>query len=430
MNQPSAEGRVARSLLLPLAALALIPVLLTELRVFSIHDLVGSTIPDTIYLQHAAQGLVQGHLPYAPNFLTPPDARLVFVYPPISLLLAVPPLLAGSDYSFAFAVELMLLLGAGLWALHLVCHRVGIHFPVAFTTGLLLIAVGPVLVTRFDGVQGLVLTGAALALRSKRMALAVALVTVAALVKETVVVAAVPVLVWALWPTEGANWTRGLGRRLAAVGLGLVPAALVLLAFAVWSSGRMFAAAGASLHRGVEVESVPATISYLMQPIFRLTSSMGSLGSDQVAGVQVPWVAAAVAAAGVVALVWGAVHFVREGRHPATAIAFALAVGLAATPVLSPQYVLALVPVLVLAAVTEFTWARGRLLLLEGLLLALLTQAEFPYLFLSVTQLDPLGTTIVAVRNLVLIAVAVTLVRDPAEPALVGVRSPAPSSVV
>lgn len=424
MKQPADLARALRLLAPPLTALALIPILLTELRFFTIHDLVGGSISDTIYLRHAAEGLIQGHRPYGPGFLTAPDSRLVFVYPPLTLLLAVPPLLAGSYYSFGFAVELVLLLGSGLWLLRRWCRRAGVYFPVAFTAGLLLIALGPILVTRLDGVQGLALAGSALALRSRRLALAVALVTLAALVKETVVLAALPILAWALWPPAGTGWTTGLGRRLASVGLGLIPAALVLLTFVVWSSGRVLSAAGASISRGVEVESIPATISYLLHPIFRLSSYAGGLGSEQVAGAQVTWVAALVVAAGLVALVWGTLHFAREGRRPATAIAFATAVGLAATPVLSPQYMLALVPVLVLAAGTEFDWARGRILLLEALLLALLTQAEFPYLFQSVAQLGPVGTAIVAARNVVLIAVAVTLARSVPEPAGDGARSP------
>jgi hypothetical protein len=417
MHQNSSVARAVRPLILPLTALALIPVMLTELHVFSLHDLVGSAIPDTIYLEHAAEGLVRGHMPYGPDFLTNPDRQLVFVYPPLTLLLSLPPLLAGSYYySFGFAIELLVFLGVGLWLLHRACQRLGTGFPVAVAAGLLLIAMGPVLVTRLDGLQGLALAGAALALRSRRMALAVALVTLAVLVKETVVVALLPVVVWAIWPHGEQTWRQGLGQRLGSVALGLAPAVVVVLVFAAWSRGNVFAAAGTSLHRGVEIESVPATISYLLSPIFKLSSYSGSLGSQQVSGSQVAWVAALVALIGVVALVWGAVHFAREGRRPATAVAFAVAVGLATTPVLSPQYLLALVPVLALAAGSETARPRGWLLLAACLAMALLTQAEFPYLFGSVAKLDPLGTTIVALRNLLLIAITIGLARAPAAP--------------
>jgi len=416
MRQDSAVAGAVRLLILPLTALALVPVMLTELHVFSLHDLVGSAIPDTIFLEHAAEGLVRGHLPYGADFLTKPDRQLVFVYPPLSLLLAIPPLLAGSFYSFGFAVELLVFLGLGLWLLHRACQHVGLPFPVALAAGLLLVAMGPVVVTRLDGLQGLALAGAALALRSRRMALAVALVTLAVLVKETVVVALLPVVVWAIWPRGAQTWRQGLGRRLGAVALGLTPALLVVAAFAVWSRGNVFAAASTSLHRGVEIESLPATISYLLSPIFKLTSYSGSLGSQQVSGSQVGLVAAVVAVIGVVALVWGSVHFAREGRRPATTVAFALAVGLATTPVLSPQYLLALVPVLALAAGSESGRARSWLLLAACLAMALLTQAEFPYLFGSVAKLDPVGTTIVALRNLLLIVITLSLARAPAAP--------------
>ena len=410
--------RAARLVIVPMAALALVPVLLTELHFFPIRDLVGATIPDTIYLEHAAQGLVQGHQPYGTNFLTAPDGRLVFVYPPLSLLLALPALLAGADYSFGLALELLVLLGLGLWLLGWGCRRSGISFPAVLLIGLLLLAMGPVLVTRVDALQGLALAGAALALRSRRTALAVALVALATLAKETVVVAALPVVVWSLWPPPGSRWRSGLGHRVGAVLLGLIPAATLLLIFGIWSAGRVLNSAGASINRGVEIESVPAVISALLRPIFPLTVSTGKLASVQVSGAEVTWVATVVALVGVAALVWGAVHFARARCQPATAIAFALAVGLAATPVFSPQYLLSLMPVLVLAACTEVGPARGRLLLLLGLLLGLLTQVEFPYLFSSVDVLAPLGTAVVVARNLLLIVTAVTLARShPAPPA-------------
>lgn len=414
MSRKSAAAWASRLVLVPLTGLALIPVMLTELHVFPLHDLVGSAIPDTIYFWHAAQGLMQGHVPYGIHFLTAPDSSKVFVYPPLSLLLAVPPLVAGSAYPFAFAVEMLVLLAAGLWVVERSCRRAGIAFPVALTTAALLVALGPVVVTRFDAVQGLAMVGVALALSSRRMALAVALVTLAALIKETVVVAALPVVVWALWPPAGVRWTEGLGRRITTVGLGLVPAVVVLATFVVWSRGRVVAGAIASVHRGVEIESVAATISYLLHPIFRLSSQYGSLGSAQVSGAQVSVVAAVVVVVGVAALIWGTFHFARERRRPATAIAFALVVALASTPVLSPQYLLALMPVLVIAATTECGRTRGNWLLASALVVALLTQAEFPYLFASVAALQPLGMAIVALRNLLLIGIAVYLARaDP-----------------
>lgn len=404
--------RVGRILILPLAAVALVPLLFTEMHLFSSHDLVGSVIPDINFLEHAAQGLVRGHVPYAARFLIAPDTRLTFIYPPLSLLLGLPPLLAGSHYTLGFSLQMVVVLGVGLLALEFFCRRCRVSFPVALIAAVLLLAVGPIVVARLDGLQGVALAGAGLALRSKRITLAVVLITLAALVKETVAVAIIPVLVWGLWPADGQGWSEGLSRRLAAIGWGLVPAVVVVVVFGVWSRGKILGAALTGIHRGVEIESVPATISYLLRPLFRLHSYTGILASVQVSGHLVTIVAAVVGVVGVVTVLWGAVHFARERRRPVTAIAFAVAVSLATTPVLSPQYVLALMPILVLAAATEFPAFRAYVLLGGGLVTALLTQAEFPYLFSSVASLDPLGMGIVALRNLFLIALAITLARS------------------
>ncbi|MGH7667803.1 MAG: glycosyltransferase 87 family protein [Candidatus Dormibacteria bacterium] len=409
MTPQDPVAHLARVILLPLAALGLGPVLLLEWHLSSQHDLVASAIPDVLFFEHAARGLLAGHVPYLNHFLTPPFGRFVFVYPPLTLLLTLPALLAGSHYEVGFAAEVLALLVLGLWLLQTALRRGGGTFPIALVVAVLLLSLGPLLVTRVDALQGLIVAGAALALRNRRITTAVVLVTLAVLVKETVVMALLPVLGWALWPSPGAGLTEGIGARARAVGWGLVPAALLVLGFSVWSRGEVFAAALASIHRGVEIESIPATLSYLTRPWFGLSTHAGDLGSVEIAGPQVAALAAVVALLGVVALGWGTLHFLRERRRPATAVAFAVAVGLAATPVLSPQYLLALVPVLVLAAVTEFEPGRGRLLLGGCLLAGLLTQLEFPYLFNSVDSLAPLGMATLALRNLILVALTVVL---------------------
>ena len=416
MNHRSLAVRVSRLAIVPLAILGLVPVLLNELGITPINDLVADATPDLLVFEHGAQGLIQGHLPYAVHFLSAPYGHVAFVYPPLSLLLMVPPLLAGSRYEFGFAVEMLLLLAGGFWLLASSCRRVGVVYPVALIAAALMFALGPVLVTRVDGLQGLMVAGAALALRSRRVTLAVALVTLAALIKETVVVAALPIVVWGLWPPAAQPWTVGLGGRVKAVGLGLIPAALLMVVFLAWSQGRVIAAAFSSIHRGVEIESVPATLAYLLSPIVRLTSYTGHIGSVQVSGRLVSPVAAGVALVGVVAVLGGVFHFAKEGRRPVTSVAFAIAAALASTPVLSPQYLLALVPVLVLAATTEFGRTRRYVLLGSGLGLALLTQVEFPDLFSQVVALNPLAMVVVALRNLLLISIAVNLARADPDP--------------
>ena len=56
LSVSSSTARRLRILWVPLLILAAVPVLLTEAGAFPSHDLVGSAIPDIIYLSHAASG--------------------------------------------------------------------------------------------------------------------------------------------------------------------------------------------------------------------------------------------------------------------------------------------------------------------------------------------------------------------------------------
>ncbi|MGH7608874.1 MAG: glycosyltransferase 87 family protein [Candidatus Dormibacteria bacterium] len=396
----------ARLLLAPLGLLVLVPLLPTEWGLLSGHDLVAPTIPDAVYLGHAAHGLFAGHLPYRPGFLTAPDSGLPFVYPPLSLLLALPAALAPAHYAFAFSVEMGLLLAVGLGLLGWGASRAGLRAPVIQLTLLLLLAAGPVLLTRVDALQGLALAGAALALRRQRLGLALALVTLAVLTKETVVVALVPLALWFWWAGEGTRWSWA---RLRPLLLGLAPAVAVVIGFLAWSGGALLGSVGTSLQRGVEIESLPGSLAILLRPFWPLRVGSGALGSVQVSGSEVGALALVLAVVGGLALVGGSVLLVRR-RRPASALAFALAVGLVATPVLSPQYVLALLPLLALVALAEASAGRAALLLVTALLLALLTQVEFPYLFTPLTRMAPAALAAVDGRNGLLVLTAVLLV--------------------
>ncbi|MHB1525320.1 MAG: glycosyltransferase 87 family protein [Candidatus Dormibacteria bacterium] len=411
-------GRWLRILWFPILVLAVVPLLLTEAGFFPIHNLVGSAILDVIYLSHGAFGLAHGHVPYAPLFMTYPDQHLAFLYPPLTLLLALPPVLAGSLYAVAFSIEILILVLLGSLVLGTAVRRAGMTSPVALVTAALLLAVGPVLLTRVDAIQGLMVAGSAVALMRRRHVWAVALVALAVLIKETAVLAAVPVGLWCLFPGPGEK--APLRRRLEEVALGLLPAFLIFAFFAVWSHGGEVTSALASVHRGLEIESVPGSVAIMLGHFFRVRPYFGHLASWQLATPVAGLLAGAFTAAGAVVIIAGAVLFARQHRHPATAISFCVAVGLCSTPVLSPQYLLDLLPVLAVAACLEFPPRRGAQIILLGLVMALLTQAEFPALFGSVVKLQPLGVSLLLVRNLLLIVTAVLLAgraRGPSEAA-------------
>ena len=396
-----------RILLLPLIALALGRLIPTELGMISVHTAVGATIGDVLYFSHAAFGLMQGHPPYQPNFLTRPDQGLPYVYPPLTLLISLPAVLGESHFLAAFSIEILFVSLGGCGMLGYFARRLGVVGPVGLATAVLLAASGPVWLTRVDSIQGLLVAGSALALVGGRRTLAVVLVTLACLVKETAVLAAVPVGLWCLLP-DGENplpWPQRVRELL----LGLVPALLIFGAFLVWSSGGEVTSSLTSVHRGMELESIPASVAIALSHFAPVHSYLGGLGSEQLRASDASILAISAIALGTIVIGVGSVLLAQGHRHPATAIAMAVAVGLCATPVLSPQYLLDLLPVLAIAAYADFPRTLGDRLMLLGLLLAVLTQAEFPYLFSSVVALQPSGLVALLLRNALLLLVAAIL---------------------
>ncbi len=410
MPQSAAQkslGKVSlamRVLLLPLIALALGRLIPTELGMLSVHTAVGATIGDVLYFSHAAFGLTQGHAPYQPNFLTSPDQGLPYVYPPLTLLISLPAVLGGSHYLVAFSAAILFVSLAGCWLLGYFARRLGIVGPVGFTTAVLLAATGPVWLTRVDSLQGLLVAGSALALVGGRRALALVLVTLACLVKETAVLAAVPVGLWCLLP-DGENplpWAQRVRESL----LGLVPALLIFGVFLFWSSGGEVTSSLTSVHRGMELESIPASVAIALSHFVPVHAYLGGLGSEELRGLDVSTLAIIAISLGTIVVAAGSVLLALGHRRPATAMTMAVAVGLCATPVLSPQYLLDLLPVLAVAGYAEFARVAGARLIVLGLLLAVLTQAEFPYLFSSVVALQPSGLAALLLRNALLVVLA------------------------
>ncbi|MHB1502197.1 MAG: hypothetical protein ACYCYK_13870 [Candidatus Dormibacteria bacterium] len=402
--------RVMRMLLVPLIALAAARLLPTELGLLSTHSAVQSTIGDVVYFAHAAYGLVQGHTPYQPDFLTRPYQSLPYLYPPLTLLITLPPVVAESNYVVAFSVEILVTSLVGCAILGHFAKRLGASASIGVTTAVLLVAVGPVWLTRVDSIQGLLVAGSALALIGGRRSLAVALVTLACLIKETAVLAAVPVGLWCVLPAAESPvpWTL----RIRESFLGLVPALVIFSAFLVWSRGGEVISSLASIHRGMEIESIPASVAIGLSPFVAVHPHFGRLAAWELGASDASALVAVATLLGSLLIAVGSTLLALAHRRPATAISFAIAVGLCATPVLSPQYLLDLLPVLVVAACVEFPKAAGARLILLGLLIAILTQADFPYLFEWVVTLQPAGIAVLLLRNGLLVVIAAIMARQ------------------
>jgi uncharacterized membrane protein len=271
---------------------------------------------------------------------------------------------------------------------------------------LAVVALGPVVLSRFD-LWPAALTAAALAallsgrLRLGHLALGAA---VAAKLYAAVLVPLTLVYVW-----------RRSGRREALVSggllLGVVAAAwvpfLVLAPHGVWHSVWVQAS------RPLQVESLGAALLLGAHHALGLGLTMDSShGSQNLTGAGPDTLAVVLSVLQLAALLTTWILF---ARGPATrerlllASAAALVAFVAFGRVLSPQFLIWLIPVVPLV--------YGRRGLTAALLLAaalVLTQLWFPYRYWDlVREFDPLVSWLVVGRDLALVAVLVLLVREP-----------------
>lgn len=235
-----------------------------------------------------------------------------------------------------------------------------------------------------------------------------------------------------LWGVAARRWTvaglaLGLGVALKLTPAVLVPALVLLptsrrerargaLAFAI-AAVTPFAAEGAAAWRGVaavvrfhgarplQIESVLATPLLLAHVLAATPAAIGNgFGSQVVVAPGAPALAllsgplAALALAVVHAVAWRQRSWLRgDPRALALLVVAVLLALLVPAKVLSPQYLVWLLPATALLAPT----APGLAALLGAALL--LTQVEFPSLYWRLVALEPMPIGVVALRNLALL---------------------------
>jgi hypothetical protein len=409
----------------PGLAIALLLVAAVPVLAFAIGGLphlgrVGLARGDVISYQLVINLLLHGVRPYSAGF----HGLVPFIYPPGIFAFMLLPHLASGRYLLAFAIEMLavvLVASAllGTWAR----RSEGVSGGVAWATLALLCAVGPVTLWRPDPAIGILLAAAALAWHDRRRALAFVLIALAGLVKDYGWVAFIPMLALQLGDSEMIA-TDGF-YRLLKVARAALPALAVLIvvgaAFTIWSHGGFIHSQLQNLSRGVEIESLAAGVALTLPFGGAVTVAASRLGNQQIsgAGLHLPLLALVFACLGATALLLVAWYAYRQKIGAGAALAATLAAAMVAAPVLSPQYFDALLPCLVIAAAELAYFARGRLLCL-GLFLALLTQLEFPYLWLPLLTLHPYAVAVLEIRNLLLLVLLV---------ALLAWRRPTPTTV-
>jgi hypothetical protein len=398
-DTPSAESAVVATF----AALVLFVVSWTVLHVgFYTH---GQILDTPVYQQYG-DAMTAGKVPYRDFELEyPPGALPVFALPG----LAEPG--QGQDVSRGFrrAFEtLMWICGAAaLVAMSLVLRalrRGAADVWGALTFAALApLALGSVMLSRFDLWPVAVVALALAALVSGRLRTGHALLGLAAVVKLFPAVLLPLGLVFA--------WKRA-GRREALVCLGLAAGvvAVVVLPFAVLAPHGLWHSLTVQLSRPLQVESLGSAILLALHHVFGLgVTPDTSHGSQNLAGAAADATAIATTVVQAGALVWIWTAFARGSGAAESFVrssAAALCAFVAFGKVLSPQFLIWLIPVVPLVRGRRGLWASA--LLAAALVL---TQIWFPFRYFRLAlHFEPGLSWLLLTRDLVLVALTALLV--------------------
>jgi hypothetical protein len=356
-------------------------------------------IVDTPVYERYGDRITEGQVPYR-------DFRPE--YPPLALpVFVVPSLVAGAEadleaYSDVFE-WLMAACGAAALALvALILHSLGAG-PRRLTAALAFaalapLALGSVVLSRFDLWPAALTAGALAALVAGRDRLGSGMLALAAATKVYPAVLVPLAAAW-IWRRHGRREALRCGAIFAAA-LGAC-----LLPFAVVAPEGLAASIGRQVSRPLQIESLGSTLLLAVGVDVEMESSHGSQNVAGTPGVVVGVLATLVQAAGVL-WVWvafgrGAMTGERLVRYAAAAVLAFVALG----KVLSPQFLIWLVPLLPLV--------RGRRGLLASALLGaalLLTQLWFPFRYWDFALgFDETISWLVLARDLVLVAALIVL---------------------
>ena len=368
---------------------------------FYTHD----RILDTPVYQRYGNAIARGDVPYRDFEVEyPPGALPMFALPGFAEPGHDQDVTPGFRHAFE---SLMWLCGAGA-LLAMAVAFVGLRAGELHAWGALAfaavapLALGSVVLSRFDLWPTLLVVGALAALVSGWLRLGSALLGLAVTAKLFPAVL-VPLALTFVW--------RRAGRREALVCAGLMAAvvAVVFLPFVFLSPGGIWHSLTVQLTRPLQIESLGSALLLAVHHVFGLGLTMTtSHGSQNLTGGAASGLAAALTAVQIAALVvvWALFAIGPPTRGALVrASAAALAVFVAFGKVLSPQFLIWLIPIVPLV--------RGRRgLSASALLLAalVLTQLWFPFHYWDLANdFATLQSWLVVGRDLALVALAVVL---------------------
>lgn len=399
MSRPDRVARARRWAPVPLGALLALVVWAGPFRHVARWTAVGLT--DIPTYEESSDATAAGRLPYRDIDLEyPPGAALVFY---------VARFLPGGDFTDRFRLLMLLawLLACAGGVAAAVVLRVG---PVRLAAVAAIMAATPLLLgslmgTRYDGVVTAVMAWTIVAAVSERWRWMWGLLVAAILLKLMPVVL-VPCL--ALWQRHRIGG-RATGRSL----LGAAGATLALFApFAIIAPHGLWAMVGYHLRRPPQIES--SASSYLLVwhvlagvPV-TIRSNFGSQGPVGRTPAVLAGVTTVLAVAALVLLFVGyarrldALSSRADAGYLLATLAATIVVLAVGSKVLSPQYLLWMVPAALLVP-----GRRGWAALAVIPVVMILTQWYFPKHYWALVALDPFPIRVLGVRNLLLLVLAV-----------------------
>jgi hypothetical protein len=357
-------------------------------------------VKDTPLYERYGEQIVDGEFPYR-------DIRLE--YPPASLpFFAVPAIGKPSDETFEHRFEwMMLFCGGAMVALMAAALTVlkatpaRVMWALGFA-GISPLLVGPVILTRFDLWPAALTAGAIACLVAGRNRLGHGVLAVGFAAKLY------PAL---LLPLSVALVWKRRGRREGLICLGIFAAValVIFLPFFVLSPHGVWHSVFEQGSRPLQIESLGAAFILALHHVFGLGATMvSSHGSQNLGGSFANALAAIQSTLQAVAIIGTWVWFARGEpglERFVRACALAVVAYITLGKVLSPQYMIWLIPLVPLVWGRRGLWASGLFAFA-----CLLTQTWFPYRYwVFALHFDAVASWTVLVRDLVLVALLLVL---------------------
>lgn len=295
---------------------------------------------DVHLYQRYAEALLHGHVPYRDFFME---------YPPGALAVFMPPTLAGAaHYNAAFKALMAACTAATLVLVAAILVRLGATvrrvWAAASFVALSPVALGPISLNTYDAWPALLTVAALAALLARMDLLAFGLLGVAIAAKVYPVVLVPLALVW-------TARRRGLRSAVGAFSVCVAVAAAFLVPFLVLAPHGLVESFRSQAVRGLQIESLGAQVLVGVHHVAGVTVSVVHHTRTAVtydvhgaAATALGVASSLLQLAAVCAVVWVYARARDDGRRLAVACAAAVAGFLAFSRVLSPQYLVWLVP--------------------------------------------------------------------------------------